>query len=358
MSDTTSDNDDLSLTHEHIIAGIVIVLFGLLYWFLNNDWNQDYQPNPQVNTPPALITTKVAQNDNKKQIEPVKNGYPLTTQTATATSIATSSTTSPSTSAIKNATDNALDGLQTKTSVTETSEAKLTDNKVIKSDIVSDTTVEPEVSVTAQPSETQEPNLQTPPIADTATNTAILADDKALDDKKTTPEAMSLTDTEQDTEQQTNPVANDTQEGVVPSYSLPDGTIIKISANGFEGDLQQLFQNGEINKPLIFDQIYFDTGSNKINAKSDRQIRVTAALMNAYPETNVLLRGYTDNRGAPAKNFQLSLMRANSMGIALGDLGIDTERIRVLGMGEKSPIASNNTEEGRKKNRRIEILLQ
>jgi len=356
-----SDNDDLSLTHEHIIAGIVILLFGLLYWFLNNGWNQGSQSSPLIATAPALTAKKVALNDGNNQIEPSKNGYPLT-KTATTTPIAASTATGATTSAIKNTTDNTAKGLQAKASATETSEAKATDNNtdnnVINSDVVSDAAIESEVSVTAMPSETQESNLQTPPVADTASHV-----DKALDKEEIPSETTALTDTEQNSDQKAEPPAdtvakNTQQEDVVPSYSLPDGTIIKISPNGFEGDLQQLFQNGELNKPLTFDQIYFDTGSNKINAKSDRQIRVTAALMNAYPETNILLRGHTDNRGSPSKNFQLSLMRANSMGLALGELGIDTERIRVLGMGERFPIAPNSTEEGRKKNRRIEILLQ
>ena len=80
--------------------------------------------------------------------------------------------------------------------------------------------------------------------------------------------------------------------------------------------------------------------------------------MNTYPKTNVVLRGHTDNKGATKKNIELSLMRANSMGLALGALGIDTERVRILGMGDAFPINSNETEKGRKNNRRIEILLQ
>lgn len=338
MSDTTSDNDDLSLTYEHIIAGVVILLFGLLYWFLNNG----FSTTPSI---PALapVTTKV-------ETKIPRQGYPLSpalagsTAAVTAANIKSPSDTSLSAStSVEMPEKNALqaDAMTQK----KDEQPQATEAEVIEPVAETTESTEPEENTSNQLEMTSETSSEEIPEADVIANntnkTDLLATSK--------PEVSETS--------HTDPSNSDTKE-IIPTYSLPNGEKIQISANGFEGDLQQLFQNGVLNKSLTFDQVYFDTGSTKINAKSNRQIKVTAALMNAFPETNILIRGHTDNRGSATDNFQLSLARANSMGLALGALGIDTERIRVLGMGDGFPIASNNTEAGRKKNRRIEILLQ
>ena len=347
MSDTTSDNDDLSITQEHVIAGVVILLFGLLYWFLNGNFNSSSQDISVE--PPIPLVAESPSADHKTP----RKGYPLTQAVATtsATAIISSKVSSPDVKL--SATSEA--SLPQKNS----EEAVVADDEVThgKSDSESDSKVSPLPAKSVAQEQNKLSEIIPPNIDATETvENALEKTEEApvvIDDTKV---ADNLNQLKANTE--TNPKPENKEKEVVPTYPLPDGTPIKISANGFEGELQQLFQNGEVNKSLTFDQVYFDTGSTEISTKSDRQIRVTAALMHAFPKMNILLRGHTDNRGAPTDNFQLSLMRANSMGLALGALGIDTERVRVLGMGDGFPVGSNNTEEGRKKNRRIEILLQ
>ena len=80
-------------------------------------------------------------------------------------------------------------------------------------------------------------------------------------------------------------------------------------------------------------------------------------VMARYPEITVTVTGHTDNVGKPASNQALSQRRADNIKAMLVGKGIDESRIRAIGRGDKEPIASNQTKEGRAKNRRIEITI-
>ena len=80
-------------------------------------------------------------------------------------------------------------------------------------------------------------------------------------------------------------------------------------------------------------------------------------MLNQYPNSRVLVTGYTDNTGSPSYNLQLSRDRAQTMANYLITQGVDPARIQVVGMGEADPIASNATPAGRQLNRRVEITV-
>ena len=81
--------------------------------------------------------------------------------------------------------------------------------------------------------------------------------------------------------------------------------------------------------------------------------------MKAHPETSIEIIGYTDNTGKEGFNMLLSQRRANSVRKYLIDkLGIDASRINALGYGSNKPIASNKTKEGRRKNNRVEVVIE
>ena len=71
----------------------------------------------------------------------------------------------------------------------------------------------------------------------------------------------------------------------------------------------------------------------------------------------VMITGYTDNVGEDANNFALSLQRAEAVRDHLVSLGADANKFHVAGAGEANPIADNNTDEGRAKNRRVEVAV-
>ncbi len=107
------------------------------------------------------------------------------------------------------------------------------------------------------------------------------------------------------------------------------------------------------------DVAYFETGKDtpifgELNEDSWENLK---NVMARYPEITVTVTGHTDNVGKPASNQALSQRRADNIKAMLVSKGIDGSRIRAIGRGDKDPIASNKTKEGRAKNRRIEITI-
>jgi outer membrane protein OmpA-like peptidoglycan-associated protein len=80
-------------------------------------------------------------------------------------------------------------------------------------------------------------------------------------------------------------------------------------------------------------------------------------VLNKYPDTDIKILGHTDNKGTDAYNQGLSERRAASVSSYLKDHGISSSRVSTKGMGENDPIASNDTEEGRSQNRRVEFVI-
>jgi outer membrane protein OmpA-like peptidoglycan-associated protein len=91
-------------------------------------------------------------------------------------------------------------------------------------------------------------------------------------------------------------------------------------------------------------------------AAQDQLSRVAAYLKNS--PRPVAIEGYTDSRGSPKKNQALSEARAQAVSDFLTSQGVPAERVRVVGKGESSPVASNASASGRARNRRVEIVLE
>ena len=80
-------------------------------------------------------------------------------------------------------------------------------------------------------------------------------------------------------------------------------------------------------------------------------------ILNKYPETNIEVIGHTDAKGSDAYNRTLSERRANAVTGYLRSHGISSTRLSATGMGETDPVASNDTDEGRALNRRVEFVI-
>jgi OOP family OmpA-OmpF porin len=102
--------------------------------------------------------------------------------------------------------------------------------------------------------------------------------------------------------------------------------------------------------------INFDTGKADIKAESQPIIEQIAALMKSHPDLNVSIEGHTDNVGTPASNKTLSDTRAKSVMSAVVKAGVASGRLTAVGWGQEKPIADNRSEDGRAKNRRVEIV--
>ncbi len=112
----------------------------------------------------------------------------------------------------------------------------------------------------------------------------------------------------------------------------------------------------EIKASFSLEGINFKTGSAELMDESYMIIDKVFNSLEAFPNVKVEIRGHTDNVGAAAANYVLSQDRAQAVKDYLVNRGIDTKRIKVKGMGESEPIASNRTAVGRAKNRRIEFV--
>ena len=102
--------------------------------------------------------------------------------------------------------------------------------------------------------------------------------------------------------------------------------------------------------------INFDSGESTIKEESRPIVSQIMQLLNNYPEINLSIEGHTDSQGDNASNHSLSENRAKAVMNAIIAGGINSNRLSSMGFGEDKPIADNSTEEGRAKNRRVELI--
>jgi len=102
--------------------------------------------------------------------------------------------------------------------------------------------------------------------------------------------------------------------------------------------------------------INFDTGKSIIRDESKPIIQQIVKMLELSPDLKISVEGHTDNTGSPASNKILSEERAKSVVAAIAGQGIPVERLSYSGFGQDKPIGDNNTEEGRARNRRVELV--
>ncbi len=102
--------------------------------------------------------------------------------------------------------------------------------------------------------------------------------------------------------------------------------------------------------------INFDTDATAIKPDSQPILAEIVKLLKANPALKLEVQGHTDNKGTPAHNQQLSAGRASAVLGALLSQGIPIERLTAKGYGQSKPIADNATEDGKAKNRRVELV--
>jgi OOP family OmpA-OmpF porin len=105
-------------------------------------------------------------------------------------------------------------------------------------------------------------------------------------------------------------------------------------------------------------RLEFDFDSAKLRPGHYAEIERVAGFMREYPETRAQLEGHTDSRGTEAYNQALSERRAYSVrDYLIDEADIDPRRITAVGYGEARPVADNDTDEGRQRNRRVEAVI-
>jgi OmpA-OmpF porin, OOP family len=104
--------------------------------------------------------------------------------------------------------------------------------------------------------------------------------------------------------------------------------------------------------------IHFDTGKASLMEDSSQILGEIVKLLQQTPELKLRVEGHTDNQGNTAANKALAEKRAQAVAAWLTAHGIAAGRLSAVGFGESKPVADNQTEEGRAKNRRVELAKQ
>ena len=146
---------------------------------------------------------------------------------------------------------------------------------------------------------------------------------------------------------------------VKPGFGAPtnyvDLTVTEVAAMAQVISANQLLD--ELNKNgFIALHINFDTGKAELKQDGVDTVKQIVAAMKSDPTIKLSVEGHTDNVGDAASNKKLSQARAKSVMTAIVASGIDAARLSSAGFGQEKPVADNRTDDGRAKNRRVELV--
>jgi outer membrane protein OmpA-like peptidoglycan-associated protein len=103
--------------------------------------------------------------------------------------------------------------------------------------------------------------------------------------------------------------------------------------------------------------VLFQTGRSQLTSSARETVLEIALVLKRAPSRHLLVEGHTDSLGDIQYNYNLSLSRAQEVARALSAEGISSTQISTRAYGETTPIASNSTEQGRRRNRRVEVII-
>lgn len=103
--------------------------------------------------------------------------------------------------------------------------------------------------------------------------------------------------------------------------------------------------------------VLFETGKSQLKGGAAANLAKLSSFLKAYPDRTLMIEGHTDNVGSEDSNLALSQNRAEAVRTYLLEQGVDNNRLGVIGKGESSPVASNDSVSGRALNRRVEVVI-
>jgi outer membrane protein OmpA-like peptidoglycan-associated protein len=141
------------------------------------------------------------------------------------------------------------------------------------------------------------------------------------------------------------------------------GAIIGHQMDQKAKEIQQTVAGAEVTRVgeglvVTFDSgLLFDFDSDALRAESRKNLDNLASSLNNFGDSKLLLVGHTDAQGTETYNLELSRRRSASVARYLETHGVSESRVQTAGRGESEPIASNDSETGRQKNRRVEVAI-
>lgn len=115
--------------------------------------------------------------------------------------------------------------------------------------------------------------------------------------------------------------------------------------------------NSDRGMVLTLGDVLFDTGESSLKPAAQNNLLDVAAFLQKYPDRKLTIEGHTDNTGDEEYNMNLSAERALAVKSMLALQGVDSSRISAQGLGESSPMASNDSAAGRQRNRRVDLIF-
>jgi outer membrane protein OmpA-like peptidoglycan-associated protein len=131
----------------------------------------------------------------------------------------------------------------------------------------------------------------------------------------------------------------------LPLFKMPQS-----QKNGFE----ETIQAGDT---IVLNNVYFDLDEAVLLEESYAELNLLNDILVAHPTMEISIEGHTDNQGELNYNQTLSSERAMAVKDFLLEVGINESRLYSIGFGEEKPIETNETEQGRAKNRRVEVII-
>ncbi len=142
---------------------------------------------------------------------------------------------------------------------------------------------------------------------------------------------------------------DDDNDGIINSLDKCAGTASGIAVNN---------HGCELKADISIDNVQFKTGTAELNSQSLNLLGNIAQILKDNEHLNFEVAGHTDSTGNYQSNVKLSESRAESVRQYLIDQGVSSDRLSAQGYGPDQPVASNDTRDGRIKNRRVELVLK
>lgn len=153
-------------------------------------------------------------------------------------------------------------------------------------------------------------------------------------------------------------VGNRIPESTRASRDLPDIYYYFYDAVSLvEKDNIERVADFQVNEPIVIEHIYFEFGKDELLPSSFKSLDALVKKLKKEEDMLIEISGHTDNIGDIRDNQKLSEQRAKSVYTYFIKKGIKADKMKFIGFGESQPIANNNSEEGRKENRRVEFKL-
>jgi OOP family OmpA-OmpF porin len=144
------------------------------------------------------------------------------------------------------------------------------------------------------------------------------------------------------------------------SITLPDGAKLSVGEGSPVYQLSSFLADlsaSDLPKRFVFDDLHFESGTTRLTPEGERTAAALLSVLKAYPSVEVVLEGHTDATGDAAANKALSQQRAEVVKRMLVDGGVAADRIEAEGYGQERPLADNDTDAGRARNRRLELVV-